>query len=662
MRLSWHNVVRSGSRRTVVLAAVAAFVLGFIIRGCMTTGGQPPSGRDDRLLQEPDAEFWTCSMHPQIRQPESGQCPLCGMDLVPVAGGTAGDKAGSTQLKLSPAAVKLAEIQVAPVERKFVTAEIRMVGKVEYDETRLGYITAWVPGRIDRMFVDYTGMPVNTGDHMIELYSPELLTAQQELIEELKAAKSTGRPAWLELVRDKLRLLGLTQRQIDEIEDRGTPSDHMTIYAPMSGIVIHKNGFEGLYVNKGTRIYTIADLSRVWIKLDAYESDLMWIRYGQQVAFETEAYPGELFTGRISFIDPVLNAKTRTVKVRVNVPNADGRLKPEMFVRASVHAKVAAGGKVMDAALAGKWISPMHPEIVKDEPGVCDVCGMPLVRAESLGYAAIDPAQIEAPLVIPASAPLITGKRAVVYIATPGRNGVYEGREVVLGARAGDYYIVRDGLAEGEMAVVNGNFKIDSAVQIMAKPSMMNPKGGGTPTGHQHGDMEHAGHQQAAPVIEPSAYDTPAEFKKQLDTVFSAYFEIQQALSHDNLESANAGTQKLARALDGVDMGLLTSPAHMAWMKYVKDLEKSVESAGNGKSIEQVRSSFALISESLAAAAERFGTGGTQPIIRFHCPMAFGGRGADWLQNKAGAENPYFGAAMFSCGQQTETIVEGKLS
>lgn len=398
-------------------------------------------------------------------------------------------------LMLSETALRLAAIQVAPVERKFVTAEIRMFGTVDYDETRLSYITAWVPGRLDRLYVDYTGISVKKGDHMVYLYSPEILTAQEELIQAVQGVKSVEKSAiraireaslaTLEATREKLRLWGLTPSQIKKIEKRKKPSDHITIYAPMSGTVIHKTAVEGMYVDTGTKIYTIADLKRLWVKLDAYESDLVWIRYGQEVEITTEAYPGEHFKGRISFIDPVLNTKTRSVAIRVTVDNKDEKLKPGMFVRAIVHSNVAKGGKVMDPSLAGKWISPMHPEIIKDKPGTCDICGMPLVQTEKLGYVKAEPK--EAPLVIPATAPLITGKRAVVYVQLSDKNGsMFEGREIVLGPRAGDYYLVSKGLKEKERVVVNGNFKIDSALQIQAKPSMMNPEGGGVAPVHRH--------------------------------------------------------------------------------------------------------------------------------------------------------------------------------
>jgi Cu(I)/Ag(I) efflux system membrane fusion protein len=400
-------------------------------------------------------------MHPQILQPQAGQCPICGMDLIPVANQKS-DQVGFREIALSERARRLAKIQVTPVERKFVSAKIRLVGKIDYDETRLGYITARVPGRIDRMYVDYKGITVRKGDHLVELYSPELVSTQQELIQTIKSAQKSGSEIMKQnvaAIRERLRLWGLTTEQINTIESSNKVTDHVTIYAPMGGIVIQHNGLEGTYVKTGTPIYTIADLSFVWLQLDAYESDVPWIRYGQEVEFQIEAYPGEIFKGKIAFIDPILNEKTRTVKVRVNVKNKEGKLKPGMFAHAIVQSKIAAGGKVMDTDLIGKWISPMHPE---------------------------------AALVIPASAPLITGKRAIVYVQVPGKEGVYEGRDIVLGRRAGEYYIVKEGLREGEIVVINGNFKIDSAIQLLAKPSMMNPEGGNTPVdqdlsgGYQH--------------------------------------------------------------------------------------------------------------------------------------------------------------------------------
>ena len=422
--------------------------------------------------------------------------------MVPVEEDGAGESTefSDSTITLSPTARRLAEVEVAPVERRFAEAEIRMVGKIDFDETRIGVITARVQGRLDRLYVDYTGVPVTKGDHLVYFYSPDLLTAQEELLQAvrgIKEAETIGIAALREsaeetvrTVRDKLLLWGLASEQLEEIEQRGTPSDHITIYASMGGVVIEKDAVEGMYVETGTKIYTIADLSNVWVKLDAYESDLAWIRYGQRLQFETEAYPGQTFNGTIAFIDPVLDAKTRTVKLRVNVPNPDGRLKPNMFVRAVVHSKIASGGKAMDPALAGKWICPMHPEIVRGGPGDCPECGMKLVTAESLGFVSSEAPDAEPPLVIPATAPLLTGKRAVVYVEKPGQPGLYELRSITLGPRAGDHFLVAAGLREGERVVVRGNFFIDSARQILGKASMMSSEPGAPPprSHHEHGD------------------------------------------------------------------------------------------------------------------------------------------------------------------------------
>ncbi len=645
-------------------------------------------------------------MHPQIRQPRPGKCPICAMDLIPVTEEGATDDEAPRRIALSDRARALAEIQTAPVERKFVSAEVRMVGKVEYDETRVKTITAWVPGRIDRLYVDYTGVPVRKGDHMASLYSPDLIAGQEELIQARQALQSLRTSSLatirrsaqqtVEAARDKLRLWGLNTRQIAEIEQRGSPTDHVTIDAPVSGIVIDKASVVGMYVKTGTRIYTIADLSRVWVKLDAYESDLMWVRYGQHVSFETEAYPGETFEGRIAFIDPVLNPRTRSVKVRVNVPNADGRLKPGMFVRAVVRAKVAAAGKVMDPELAGKWISPRHPEIVKDAPGKCDVCGIPLVPAESLGYVSVDPEKSVPPLVIPSSAPLITGKRAVVYVKVPGKPGAYEGTEVVLGPRAGDYYLVRRGVEQGQQVVVNGNFKLDSAVQILAKPSMMGPEPAAEATKAQTlcpvmGNkidktvfVDHKGKRIyfcCPPCVEkfrkaPEKYlqkladdgvtledaparETPEALRRQLDDVVLAYFQLQQALSKDEFDAAKKAAERVMVALKSPDMKLLTGQAHVRWMEAAKTLNAVVQEILDAGDIRAVREKFALLSDSLIQAVRQFGTSGGQSVVVVHCPMAFGGRGADWLQGKRDVENPYFGKAMYRCGEVTEVLSPG---
>ncbi len=646
----------------LVVLVVVMLVAGYLLRAWLvsepsTPGAtQPVREAASPKPAEDDAHWWTCAMHPQIRLPHAGKCPICRMDLIPLS-----QAGGPRTFVTTPEARALMEVETSPVERRFVDVSVRLAGKLGYDETKLAYITAWVSGRVDRLYVDYTGVTVRQGDHMAVLYSPELLTTQEELLQAIKTVselkdsdvgivKETAQ-ATVEAAREKLRLLGLKPDQIAEIEKRGTASDHITIYAPVGGIVVEKNVRQGVYVQTGMNIYTVADLSQLWVKLDAYESDLAWLRYGQKVEFTAEAYPGEKFVGVIAFIDPVVDDATRTVKVRVNLPNPAGKLKPEMFVQGVVHPKVAQGGKVIDADLAGKWISPMHPEIVKDVAGTCDICGMPLVRAESLGYVAVDESERVKPLVIPASAPLITGKRAVVYVELPGAESpTFEGREVELGPRAGDFYVVASGLKEGELVVTRGNFKIDSALQIQAKRSMMSPEGGAAPAAH------HGGPPPARPAGPPETRRAPEAFQKQLGELVRSYFAASEALAADGFEKAAEATRSVAKTLDAVDMTLLEGDAHSGWMKELPNLRKALEDMQQAKDIAALRAGFALLSEELPVLIHRFGLPPGIAVYRLRCTMAFNGRGADWLQADKSTRNPYYGAPMLTCGDVVETL------
>jgi membrane fusion protein, copper/silver efflux system len=645
-----------------------AFALGYTLNALLSPA--PSSPVAPPMTEEPAMEeIWTCSMDPQVRLPKPGPCPICGMDLILAATDSGDASMGDRHFVTSEAAKALMAIQTSPVERRFVEAEVRMVGKVDFDETKLSYITAWVPGRIDRMYVDYTGIEVKEGDHLVYLYSPDLLSAQDELRRSAKAVETMrdGAPevlkettrATLEAARSKLRRWGLTDGQIRTAEKEGNYSDHVTIYAPMSGTVIHRDGQEGMYVDTGSRLYTLADLNEVWVKLDAYESDLPWLHYGQTVEFSTVAHPGEVFRGQIAFIDPVLDPNTRTAKVRVNVPNEDGRLKPEMFVRAMVRAQVATGGRVMNPNLAGKWISPMHPEIVKDAPGSCDICGMALVKAEELGYVPLEAEASVRPLVIPASAPLITGTRAVVYVEVPGaERPTYEGREIALGPRAGAFYLVKDGLREGERVVTNGNFKIDSALQIQAKPSMMSPEGG-VPGGHVHGSHTEPARREARDDNQPQAQPAPSEFQGQLRGVVDAYLELHKALAGDDAVGAAQALQDTTRALSNVDMSLLEGDAHVAWMELLPGMKAALKEMAESDQIEVIRKPLASLSDELAEAVTSFGLGTGGQVYLLHCPMALGGQGANWLQSDTATRNPYYGASMLSCGSVVEHLTGG---
>lgn len=269
---------------------------------------------------------------------------------------------------------------------------------------------------------------------------------------------------------------------------------------------------------------------------------------------------------------------------------------------------------------------------------------MDLVTSESLGYLPADLNEQSIPLVIPNTAPLITGKRAVVYVAVKDQPGIFEGRVVELGPRAGDQYIVNSGLREGELVVTHGAFKIDSAVQIQAKPSMMNPEEG------QGAESEGRG------VPARVTFDAPVAFQQQLRDVAEAYLPVADALSHDNFDEAKAALPAVKSAATAVDMASLQGEAHTAWMEDLKLIQSGIQGIEAAEDIKAARAAFEDLSNGLIAAADSFGLAGESPVYVYHCPMAFGNKGADWLQNKQGTENPYFGSSMFTCGEELRII------
>ena len=578
------------NKKIKIIAIIILIIISAI------TGYKIGSPAKDKHLEhsgktQPNQEqVWTCSMHPQIKLPRKGLCPICNMELIPLRQDSKSD-AHSAVLRLSKNAISLMDVEVATVERRALKMKINMLGKIDFDETRLSYITAWNPGRLEKLFVDYTGLEVSKGEPLVEMYSPELIAAQEEYIQALSlskqiqsaTAKSTAKAA-----REKLGLLGLTESQIKAIEEAGKVANNLTIYAPSGGIVVERNATQGMYVQTGTKIYTLADLSEVWVFLDAYESDLQWLKIGQKAEFTTVSKPGEIFTSEISFIYPIVDSSTRTVKVRLNAKNKDGILKPGMFVKASV-------------------------------------------------YSALDEAA-KLPLTIPASAPLLTGKRAVVYVRSDDEDGIkFEGREVVLGHKAGDYYIVREGLDEGELVVTRGNFKIDSSLQISAKPSMM------TET------------EEREDVIAQDIMISE-DFRILLHKLLNNYFEIQKALADDNFSEAIKSAQKAAESINSFDIEPSFQSARNKWRALLPKIKTAANEAKDADTIKALRDSFNSLSQVVEQTVIYFGATGDRSIYIAHCPMVNDNEGANWLSREKEILNPYFGAMMLKCGDIQQEI------
>ncbi|MBN2642429.1 MAG: efflux RND transporter periplasmic adaptor subunit [Victivallales bacterium] len=638
-----------------ILLMVGAFIVGAVVFKLSST----PSAIEHAVAGETQAVIsWTCSMHPQVNLPRPGKCPICFMNLIPASSeSTAKDNNRAAELRLSPEAQILAEVETALVERKAVSKTIRMFGVIDYDESKIAHITARIAGRVDKLYVDFTGMAVRKGDHMVEYYSPDLYVAQKELLQSSQGLSHTqahgtknhsgmsdlipsgADPERANLMRSTIRRLelwGLTEANIRKILATGEVVENVTLYAPISGIVIHKNVVEGKYFNIGDRLFTIADMSSLWILLEAYEPDIQWLHYGQKVEFTTASSPGEKFTGTISFISPVLDPETRTVKLRVDAPNPDGKLKPSMFVDATVYAEMTHNGRIAPPDLTGKWMCPMHPVIVKDVPAKCDICHMPLETTESLGY--VKPRTTDLPLVIPTTAPLITGRTAVVYLSD--NPGYYYGREIVLGPRVDNYYVVESGLKEGERIVINGNFKIDSALQIQARPSMMNPARATSAPKDKTVST-----RNSAPVPKP---EQSKDMKRNLDLIYSGYFSIQTALANDDIAATVAAAKQLNAQLKHM---------HAGGMSDTGTIDSSVAMIAAANELNKARESFEKLSIVLFALIKKYGTAGNT-IYQFYCPMVFDNKGAYWFQDHAQLTNPYFGAVMLRCGEKLEEITK----
>jgi Cu(I)/Ag(I) efflux system membrane fusion protein len=572
---------------TVAATLLIGLFLGWLIFA--------PSHKAEELADEDKpsvASTWTCSMHPSVRQPDPGKCPICGMDLIPLE--ATSDNEDPMMISMSPTAMKLANVQSMVVGGAVGEKVVRLNGKIQADERRVSSQAAHVPGRIEELLVNFTGEYVNKGRTVAMIYSPELVTAQQELLEANKIKET--QPALYAAAREKMKNWKLSEKQIDDMQAGGKVSERFPVVADVSGFVLKRNVAVGDYVSRGKALLDVVDLSRVWIQFEVYERDIPWIKTGGSVEFTVQSLPGETFKGKVSFIDPIINPATRVALARVEMVNPGQRLKPEMFVTGVV--------------------------------------------TSNLGN--------QAQIVVPKSAVMWTGERSVVYLKYITDTGVAFGlREVVLGPALGDAYVVRSGLELGEEVVTNGAFTIDAAAQLAGKPSMMSPDGGAAMTGHQHGTGSDA-HQEMQGAVND-------QFKSQLRDLLDPYLVLEESLVKGDVKASHEATGRLAASLSDVDMTRLKPDEHEQWMPLVSQIDKAIKSARGTQDIEAIRQSFAVISDAYFKAIQAFSVQGMNVYYQF-CPMAFDNKGAYWISKTEDVRNPYFGSKMLSCGEIVQEI------
>ncbi len=574
------------------LALVGGILIGSLFFNNAKIQEDPHAGHEHA------SSTWTCSMHPQIRSQEPGQCPICGMDLIPVSEGESNDE-NPMMVEMSETAARLANIQTTVVGTGSAIKTLQLNGKVTPDERLVKTQSSHVSGRIEQLFVNTTGERVRSGQKLATVYSPELISAQQELLQGL-AIKET-QAALYNAAREKLKALKVSENQINEIEAKGKVQENINIYADRSGIVLKKMVNVGDYLKKGESLFIIADLSNLWVVFDAYENDLTFLEVGDKISFTVASLPGRQFTGKVTFIDPIVNAQSRSANVRVEITNSDGHLKPEMFAKAEIKTSLGSNDQMK----------------------------------------------------VPKSAVMWTGERSIVYVqvADSERKG-YELREVMLGPSLGSEYVIKSGLKEGERIVVNGTFTIDAAAQLAGKPSMMNPEGGVAMTGHNHGSLAQGGSNQSTSTEEKTErikLKVSKETKAQVSNVLQSYFSLKDALVASQNGEADLAARALEKTMKQVKMESMTEQAHNIWMQTLPVLKSSLSKINEQANIDVQRKAFVVLSKAMVEVAEAFGPF-DKPIYVLNCPMADDNAGADWLSASDEVMNPYYGAMMLKCG------------
>jgi Cu(I)/Ag(I) efflux system membrane fusion protein len=566
--------------------------------------------KHDHAAEATKGTIWTCAMHPQIRMPEPGKCPICGMDLIPLSQGGGDTNTDPLAIHMTKEAAQLANVLTTVVSKQNPVKDIRLYGKVLADERLLQSQVSYLPGRIEKLFVNFTGEVVRKGQTLALIYSPELVTAQQELLETVSTKSS--QPVLYEAAKDKLRQWKLSENQIASIESSGKVKTDFEVYANTSGIVSARRVNNGDYISPGSVLFDVADLSHVWIMFDAYESDLPYLSQGQKVAFTIQALPGANYSGNISFIDPVLDPVTRVARVRVEISNQGGKLKPEMFATGIVNATLN---------------------------------------------------QYKGKLVIPRSAVLWTGKRSVVYVKQAGDEPVFKIREIELGPMLGNSYVIENGLMDREEIVTQGAFSVDASAQLEGKPSMMNPQGGQTnsmpgmdmPGDTKSNDSKKNVQAGSSPAGKPAKMNVSMDFTMQLNTVFDQYIILKDALVLSDAVKTKQAAQKVQQAIAKADMKLLKGDAHVQWMEILGNLDKQIKLVISSGKIEDQRKAFSGFSDQFYKAVKNFGLMGKTAYYQF-CPMANNNKGAYWLSESKTIQNPYFGDKMLTCGETKETL------
>ena len=527
--------------------------------------------------------MWTCSMHPQIMQPEPGDCPICGMDLIKAESGA--DGLEQNEIKMTENAMALANIQTFVVDNTSASNEegiVSLSGKIATNEENNSVQASYFDGRIERLHVNYKGQQVKRGQLLASIYAPNLVAAQQELI--TAASLKNSQPALYKAVRNKLKNWKLSENQINAIESSGNVRDKFPIYATVSGTVSEVLAREGDYVQQGQAILKVSNLNSVWAQFDAYENQISNLKEGQKIKIIAQAYPNKEFDAIVSFIDPILNNATRTVTLRATLKNTGNLFKPGMFVT----------GKLQ---------------------------GSTKQNSEDIS--------------VPASAVMWTGERSLVYIKTNPNEPAFEMREVSIGARNGEKYMIKEGLQNGDEIVVNGTFTVDAAAQLQGKKSMMNK----------------AKEDQAPEKMRDMKITLSEKFQKKFIEVLKPYLQMKDAFVASDAKLASTYAGKTLKLLKSIEIEELEKMEQSHINKSIKMLAAIAKS----EDLENQREHFIILNENIVPIAMNIEK--VDPVFYVQkCPMANNNKGALWLSTEKDILNPYYGEAMLTCGSVIDLV------
>lgn len=495
------NKLLTSKTGLISITLLVGVTLGWIFHALTSA----PTTPHDHESSEGIPTLWTCSMDPQVKLNAPGACPICGMDLIPVAQGTP-ESGNPNAIQMTKEAIALAAVQTQVVGGSASGKELLLTGKLQADERENASITSKFPGRIEKLFITFTGEQIKAGQKLATIYSPELITAQKELLEAIKTKASY--PQLYQASKEKLASWKLTPAQIAEIERSGVIKDKWDILADQSGVVIQKNVSLGDYVGTGSVLFTVTDLSKLWLRLDVYETDLPFVSVGDNIQFTVAGRPSETKQAQVSFIDPLIDPNTRAASLRAEISNGAMQLKPEMFVTA----KISSGKST----------------------AITD-------------------------LVVPRTAILWTGKRSVVYVKIPNAEvPSFEMREVTLGNRLGENYQITAGLQAGEEIVTQGAFAVDASAQLSGKPSLLNR------SNSQQVEVSAAFSQEISAVVAAYFQVKNSLVKDQVPTATTQI--LAQALAKVN---SSAGTGKDQAKWEKIKAGLSLA---ISKLKTAKDL------------------------------------------------------------------------------------------